>query len=216
MKYLPLFLIFLFHLSGHAQRKAALPYKEKWTVRFSPLGLVDVFDGNLSAGATLSLNKRWLLSADLSYIFYSVYLDKDKGVSGYIFKPGVRYYFSDRRRFFIESGAFYKRVGYRVNDWLGKDAVNGVPAYQEWTTFTFRKQVLGINVMAGVQKSLVKSNRLRMEIYAGTGLRYKWQDIKHEPRASYRPDVLLTNKFYLPAVLGASIPHGLRLVYVIE
>lgn len=218
MKYLLLSFIVIFLNKGlTAQPRNAAPYHDKLAIRFSPLGLVDVFDGNLTAGAAYTLNDRWTLSADLSYIFYSAYIERRRGVSGYIFKPGIRYYLLKRRNFFVESIPFYKRVGYKINDWLEKDCVNGVPAYRELKTFRFRKQVVGLNIQAGVQESLTRNNLLRLEIYAGISIRYKWQDIKNEPGACYQPTGLFENAFFsTPNNFSAGVPHGLRLVYVIR
>jgi hypothetical protein len=216
MRYLLVFFIFL-SKGLTAQYKSAVPYHDTLAVRFSPLGLVDVFDGNFTAGAAYTLNDHWTLSADLSYIFYSAYIERRRGVSGYIFKPGIRYYLLKRRNFFVESIPFYKRVGYKINDWLEKDCVNGVPAYRELKTFRFSKQVVGLNIQAGVQESLTRNNLLRLEIYAGISIRYKWQDIKNEPGACYQPTVLLDDAFFsAPNIFSAGVPHGLRLVYVIR
>jgi hypothetical protein len=216
MRYLLVFFIFL-SKGLNAQYKAPVPYHDTLAVRFSPLGLVDVFDGNFTAGAAYSINDRWTLSADLSYIFYSAYIENRSGVNGYIFKPGIRYYLVKRRNFFVESLPFYKRVGYKLNDWLEKDCVNGVPAYRELKTFWFRKQVVGLNMQAGVQESLTRNNLLRLEMYAGISIRYKWQDIKNEPGACYQLTGLFENAFFsTPNNFSAGVPHGLRLVYVIR
>ncbi len=217
MKYLPaLFMLIFFKQAATAQYKAVVPYQDKWVIRVSPLGLIDVFDGNLTAGTAYAVNKRFTLSADLSYIFYSAYIRGKKSVSGYIFKPGIRYYLSDKRKIFAESAVFYKRGGYKITDWLDEDCVNGVPAYRQLTTFTVRKQVVGLNLQAGFQKSLIKNNLLRMEIYAGLNVRYKWQDIKNNPTACYQSDDLFNESVNTPNGFSAGVPHGLRMVYVLR
>ncbi len=216
MRYLLVFSVLIISTKLTAQYIVAMKYKDEWAIRFSPLGLVDVFDGNVTAGTAYTLNDRWTISADVSYIFYSEYIQRKLGVSGYIFKPGIRYYLSERRRFFVESAPFYKRVGYKINDWLNKGYLNGVPAYQELTTFKFRKQVVGLNIQAGVQKSLMRNNMLRLEIYFGINVRYKWQDVKNDPMAFYRPNDLFNDIFYASRAFSAGIPQGLRVVYVIR
>lgn len=210
-----IFIFFNYGLSAQ-KKKGVMRYEDKLSIRVSPLGLIDVFDGNLTAGIIYSLNNRWSLSTDLSCIFYSAYLNDNMGSSGYIVKPSVRYYVSDTRKFFFESSVWYKRSTYKLTDWLDMDCVNGVPAFRELKDFRFRKRVLGWNVQGGFQKGLMKNNKLRMEIYAGLGIRFKWQDIKDEPSACYDPNSFFINEIYSPYNVGVSIPHGMRLVYVIE
>jgi hypothetical protein len=199
-----------------AQPGKAAPIHDKWMLRFNALGLVDVFDGNISGGIAYTLSQRWLLSADLAYIFYSTYLPKTRFTSGYIFKPAVRYYLSDKKKFYIESTVWYKRSAYKIRDWLDKDCVNGVPTYQEFKTFRFRKQVVGLNIQGGIQKSLMRNNVLRMEIYTGIGIRYKWQGVINDPEACYQPENIFFTTLYGPHHFSASLPHGLRLVYMIR
>lgn len=210
------FIFAVWHTTANAQLNHALLYEDKLSVRVSPLGLVDILDANVTGGIAYTLNDRWSLSVDLSYIFYSGYLQESKGTSGYILKPAVRYYVSENRKFFIESSVWYKRSSYRMTDWVDKDCVNGVPSYQEFKSFRFRKRVVGLNVQGGVQKALMKSKLLRMEIYAGIGIRFKWQDIKNDSKACYQPDAIFQGSFYGPYNVSAGIPHGLRLVYVIR
>ena len=199
-----------------AQLNHAPLYEDTLSLRFNPLGIVDLLDNNISGGIAYSLNQRWSLTLDLSYIFYSTYLEQNKGTSGYIFKPAIRYYFSENRKFYLESTVWYKRSSYKMLDWVDKDCVNGVPAYQEFKSFRFRKRVLGFNIQGGVQKALMKNKLLRMEIYAGIGLRAKWQDVKNDPHACYEANDIFESGFYRPTKVSPSIPHGLRLVYVIR
>lgn len=222
MKSLSIIIFFIVLLCStllFAQTHRNFWYQEKVAIRINPFGMIDVFDGNLSAGVTYSLNSRWSATADISYIFYSTYLERNKGASGYIFKPAIRYYLSGSRKTFIESTLWYKRSRYKVEDWLGMNCVNGVSAYEEYKDFRILKKVVGFNIQAGIQKSLIKNNLLRMEIYAGIGVRFKWQEIMGAPKACYSPNIFFfnnTNSIYDPYYIGASIPHGLRLVYVIE
>ncbi|MEO6648819.1 MAG: DUF3575 domain-containing protein [Chitinophagaceae bacterium] len=212
-----IFIIFIFCTTKvAAQLNRASLYEDKLSLRLNPLGLVDVFDGNISGGIAYSLNQRWSITVDLSYIFYSTYLRENKGTSGYIFKPAIRYYVSESRKFYLESTVWYKCSSYKVLDWVDKDCVNGVPSYQEFKSFRFRKQVLGFNIQGGFQKALMKNKLLRMEIYAGIGVRLKWQEVKNDPQACYQPNDVFESSFYNPTKVSPGLPHGLRLVYVIR
>jgi len=211
------FIIVATSSNGQRKHKAPVAYQDTLSVRLSPMGLIDIFDGNFTPGISYAFNARWTISADISGIFYSSYLPQNTHALGYIFKPAIRYYLSDSRKVFMESALFYKNVNYKLHDWIDRDVVNGVPAYREEAVFHFRKQVVGLNMQGGFQKGLSRDNLLRIEIFAGIGIRYKRQDLKNLPGAKYTPD----NFFFGETIYGSSefsfgVPHGLRLVYVIK
>ena len=71
----------------------------------------------------------------------------------------------------------YKNVVYKVEDWIGRDITNGVAAYEEFSTYNFKKRVLGINLVIGNKWSLnKKTNNINLEPYVGFGLRVKKQN----------------------------------------
>lgn len=216
MKYFWIVFLFCASTGLRAQTKGPLNTSEKPALRFNPFGLVDVMDGNLSGGVEIPFNARWSLTTDLSFIFYSAYIPNNRRTLGYIIRPAIRYYLTDEHKFFLEVSFFYKRAGYKIKDWLGKDCVSGVPAYEELETFIFRKRVFGINPQAGFQKNLTRSKRLRMELYAGLGVRFKWQDIKDYSRACYQANTLYDRDLNQSQYVSVSVPHGLRLVYMIQ
>ncbi|MEJ7769239.1 MAG: hypothetical protein WKF89_15575 [Chitinophagaceae bacterium] len=180
-----------------------------YAFRFNILGLADIMDGNLSLGMERRLGSRLSVTTDLSMVFYSVYLPQIRSTMGYIIKPAIRYYTTTKRRTFVEAAFFYKRVGYKKADWLGKDCVNDVPAYEEFQRFVFRKQVTGVNIQAGIQRDLTKNKLLGIEMYAGIGIRFKWQDIRNDPMACYQ---VLNQPNRMPYI-APGIPHGLRFIY---
>lgn len=185
-------------------------------VRFNMLGLLDVFDGNFSVGGEYAFRPRWSITTDLSFVLYSVYFQGNKRALGYIVKPGIRYYMADNRRGFLEAVVFYKRVGYKMEDWLDKDVVNGVPAYEQFQEFIIRKRVAGLNIQAGLQRSISADKLLRIEGYMGLGIRVKWQDIKDYPEATFNNNDSFfwrdNNEYYVVP----SVPFGIRLVYCIK
>lgn len=218
MKYilsLFLFLVLTRWVSAQSyERYKEIPYK--WAVRFNVLGMLDPLDGNISAGGEYIFHPRWSVTTDLSFILYSAYLPQNKSAIGFMLKPAIRFYTSESRKGFLEATLFYKQVGYKLEDWLGKGFVNGVPAYEEYQDFIFRKRVGGINLQAGLQANLSKDKLLRLETWFGLGIRFKWQDIKNHPDASYQTNRIfltdLTREYYV----APSIPFGVRLVYCIQ
>ncbi len=186
-------------------------------VRFNVLSLLDPFDGNLSVGGEYAFHPRLSVTTDLSFIFYSLYFQNKKWSLGYIIKPAFRYYFSDKRRGFVEATIFYKKVGYKMEDWLDREVVNGWPTYQKYEEFVSRKFVLGTDIQTGLQRSISKDKRFRIEMYAGMGIRFKWTDIKGKPDAEYES----ANIFFPPTtgndyIILPSVPKGVRLVYCIK
>jgi hypothetical protein len=153
-------------------------------VRGGPLGLLDVYDGNFSLGGEYRLNRNWSVTMDAGYIFYSAYLLKAKNAMGIVLRPGIRWYTGIDRNVFIECQFHYKGVRYHVNDWLGKDAVNNVAAYEELKEFQYSKRVMGAQIMIGFRKFLWQSQRLFVETYLGWGFIIKKKACIMNPIAS--------------------------------
>lgn len=217
MKNLLSLLLILMCTGGlYAQSEPARPALYKKAVRFNMLGLLDVFDGNFSLGGEYAFRPKWSVTTDVSFILYSVYFEGNKRALGYSIKPGIRYYAFDNQRGFLEAVVFYKRVGYKMEDWLDKDVVNGIPAYEQYQEFIIRKRVAGLNIQAGLQKSISANKLLRLEGYFGLGIRVKWQDIKDHPEASFNNSDSFfwrgNNEYYVVP----SVPFGIRLMYCIE
>lgn len=210
-----LILGFTGELKSQSEKSGISPLYNK-AVRFNMLGLLDVFDGNFSFGGEYAFNPRWSVTTDMSFVLYSVYFQGNKRAFGYNIKPGIRYYAFDNNRGFLEAVVFYKRVGYKMEDLLGRDVANGIPAYEKYQEFIIRKRVAGLNIQAGLQRSISRDKLFRIEGYMGLGIRIKWQDIKNHPEAAFNNSDSFfwrdNNEYYvLP-----SVPFGIRLVYCIK
>jgi hypothetical protein len=180
-------------------------------IRANLPGLIDVFDGNLSGGIEYGTGRRSALTADLGLIFYSVYRNS-RNTLGFHFKPAYRYYFTDRRRGFLDVGLFYKYVGYGITGWLDKGIVNGVSQYREFQRFTYQKDVLGLQVMSGYKAPLDKEGRFWLEFYGGLSIRMKWQKVRHMPDAIYRQGSSFFDESPETITYWPGIPGGMRLV----
>lgn len=163
-----------------------------------------------------SLHPNWSLTTDLSYLFYSSYISQNKGTSGFIVKPAIRYYTSKKRDRFLEATVFYKQANYKMEDWLSKDVVNSIPAYDEYKSFVYQKEVAGLNIQAGLRTDLSKDGFLGLEVYAGLGVRFRWQGLKNDPNAHYQRDRLFFNPLKQAYSVSPSAPFALRLVYCIR
>lgn len=218
MKYL-LGLLLILSITGELKsqsQQSRSPQIYTKAVRFNLLGLLDFLDGNFSLGGEYAFRPRWSVTMDMSFVLYSAYFQDNKRAFGYNIKPGIRYYGFDNNRGFLEAVVFYKRVGYKMEDWLGRDVANGIPAYDKYQEFIIRKRVAGLNIQAGLQQSISQNKLFRIEGYMGLGVRIKWQDIKNHPEAAFNNSNSFfwreNNEYYvLP-----SVPFGIRLVYCVK
>jgi hypothetical protein len=186
---------------------------EKLYVRFNFLGLLDLSDENLSIGMEYRFRPKWSTGSDIAWIFNSSYLStQSNSANGFMVRPFIRYYPSKNKNRFFEAELYYKFVSYKIQDWLGHDPVNGIPSYEEFTTFHYNKNVLDIHIKRGTQLSLTKDHRLRMEFIYGLGLRWKWQRVKN---GIYNLSGYL-GTIYDPEVKTLVIPATIRLLYKIK
>lgn len=206
---------------GNAQSYSSRTWRSdtgKVYLRANLLGLMDLFDGNASFGGEYRLNKTWSVTMDAGYIFYSLYTGKAKRTSGILLRPGIRKYTSKYRDRFIDLQFHYKSVGYRINDWLGKDIVNDVPTYEELKVFKYRKRVMGAHILFGGREELTRNRRLFLEIFLGLGLHYKEEWLPDEPNSRYNPDgssnFRSASSQKVNRVLPA-VPMGVRLIYAL-
>jgi len=202
----------MFHCSFSQLNKKQLP--EKLYVRLNFLGLLDGLDQNFSTGLEYKFAPRWSTGSDLAWIFNSQYFAATQSIRGIIFRPFIRYYVhkQKRERSFVEAELHYKFVSYKIQDWLGRNPVNGVPSYEEYTTFHYNKNVFDFHLKAGNQAYLSRNDQLRMEFNYGVGVRWKWQGVKN---GVYNRTGSLGNLFD-PQVFTGVLSLSVRLVYAIK
>lgn len=192
------------------------PYKA--ALRFNFTGLADPVDNNISLGAELPVRPNWSLIMDLAYIEYSSYFSYARRTSGYMIKPAIRLYPSSlHHNGFFEAVLFYKQVNYHLRDYLGKDCSNGIPAYEQYQDFVYKKRVGGINLQMGLQTALSRNRRVQFEAWIGLGLRVRQQDVTGQENACYNAAAGFgdINGSSGTSVL-TSLPAGMRLVYCIQ
>ncbi len=213
-------LLLLMAAVGNAQSYSSRTWRNdtgKVYLRANPLGLTDVFDGNVSFGGEYRLNKSWSVTMDAGYIFYSIYTGNAKRTSGILLRPGIRKYTSKYRNWFIDLQFHYKSVEYHINDWLGKDVVNDVPTYEEKKVFHYRKRVVGTQILFGGRKALTRNHRLFLEIFGGLGLHYKEEWLPDEANSRYAPTSFNFRSASSDKVnrLLPAFPMGIRFLYAL-
>jgi hypothetical protein len=174
-------------------------------------------DITFMVGAEHQLKDKLSVVMDAGYIFYSDYFngsDVLKSVSGFNLRPGIKFYVHERKRSYLMAQLFYKQVGYKVYDFLGKDCVNDVPTYEQLQDFTYRKRTISMNFIAGKYYHL--SDKLLFEFYGGIGVKSKTQR-PTEDNSCYRENQrgIIFSKFQ-EQMTAPNFPVGFKLVYIIE
>src|SRR5690606_1821713 len=146
--------------------------------------------------------------------FHSGYYSNQKNSNGFIFRPAVRHYFTASGKHFIEAEFHYKVVNHEMEDWLGRDVVEGVPSYEQFTNFIYRRQSLGVNIKTGVQSRVSKNDKLWLEFYLGLGLRKRWEGLHNEPNSIFNNANTMFRNMSENEIYPA-VPIGLRLLYVL-
>jgi hypothetical protein len=180
----------------------------KLVLRMSPLGLLDPVDYNLSFGAEYRYTENRAFTLDAGWIYFTNY-EVNCSTTGILLRPGIRQYFGKRKELFVEGQLHYKNVTYDIEDWLGKQPVNGVAAYEEYKHFKYKKQTMGVQCMVGICDRFI-SRRLLIEAYIGVGIRYKKEGLYHEPNSIFERTGFISgfNNNLFPV-----LPGGLRLIY---
>ena len=185
-------------------------------LRFNILGLLDGFDNNLSFGIEKKFTRKVSFAFDAGWVFHSGYLSMSKKTSGIILRPSVRLYPNPDRNGFMEVELHYKSVLYTLEDWVGRECTNDVPAYDEFTSFRYRKQAYGFHLRGGYKGAFDREKLFWIEFSGGLGLRWKTQGLHREPESCYNRNGGL---FELDAVENQArpvFPITVRLLYRIQ
>lgn len=187
-------------------------YQPKLLLRFNVLGLADPLDQNLSLGFEQRFHPNWSAGTDAAWIFASQYVQQAKGANGLIARPFIRCYPNENGIGFFEMELHYKYVRYKLEDWLGREPVNGVATYEEYTTFNLHKHVLGVHFKAGLAATISRNEKLKFEFTGGLGLRHKWQSVTDGVYANLQTGTFNnTMSNFSPA-----LPVTMRLTYLIK
>jgi hypothetical protein len=214
-----LFLLIAFPLLVNAQKKRKpvnerLFTENKRAISFNPFALAAV-DYTLLVGYDERLVPNFFMSSEAGYIFASGYIGNDGQSSndgtGFIIRPSLKWFMADNNKFYLQPQLFYKQVTHKMHDWLGKNAVNGVPSYEQLQDFKYRRKVSGFNVVAGFVLPLGQHNRSYIDLYFGLGVRNKKTVIAGEPNSVYNR----ATGIFDPVDDGVypGMPLGVRFIY---
>lgn len=201
-----------FYIVLVSAQKTTKSFEHKAAISISPIALADV-DNGIMLGGEYRFNSRFAVAMDASYIFQSYYLNEPEQVSGFTVRPAFRFYTGrGERNEFIQVQAFYKQVDYQFYGWLDKNLVNNVPSYSQLQDYNFRKEVWGINLMAGFLEPL-SLGRFYLDFTGGIGFRVKRQGVT-EPNSSIRQQRNVG--IYKDKMTTLSLPMNIKLAYALS
>jgi len=193
-----------------------LPFTEtKTAISLNPFTLAEI-DYTIMAGFEYRLACKLYMSHEAGYIFASRYVadgESNSNGTGFIIRPSVKWFVSENDRFYLQPQVFYKQVTHTMYDWVGKNPVNGVPAYEQLQDFKYRRKITGFNMVAGFVSPIDRKAKGFIDVYFGLGVRNK-KSLVVEPNMVYERQVGIFN----PTDDGVfpSVPMGLRIIYVIN
>lgn len=203
-------------VSAHARLFGDTIKQNNFAIRFNITGLVDVFDMNLTFGAEKKLTNNLSVAVDAGWIFFSQRFEETKSTNGLLLRPSVRFY-PGKKLFYIEGELHIKHVIYRMEDWIGREAVNGVPAYEQFATFKLRKDVIGPHIKAGRMVAIFQNPRLMLDFYLGVGVHFRRYKIPGQPaNSTYRVQSDFNRIVVGETKQQFALPAGVRMVYRFE
>lgn len=207
-------------LQAGAQQSRLFPTVHS-AVSFNPFALAEI-DFTLLGGYEHKIKPRIFLATEAGYIFSSLYVGTDNDgrarASGFMIRPSIKWFVADNDKFYLQPQFFYKQVTHHLYDWLGKEAVGGVPSYQQLQNFNYKRSSAGFNAVVGFALPLDQHKKGFIDLYMGLGLRRKWSKVVGEPRSVYRNDTGVTINDSPDANSGIfpSVPAGIRFIYAIR
>jgi hypothetical protein len=210
MRVLTYLLLIMVYQNVKAQKLSDTLTTGSTLLRFNIINLVDVSEPNISFGAERRISGRLSLALDAGYIVHSQRFHDIGRSSGFIIRPAVRY-FPEKSRIFLEAEVHYKQHTHHIHDWIGRDVVAGVPAYQEYKEFRLRKQVIGPHFKFGTL--IPVNNRFWFEFYVGVGIHFRKYSVVGEKNVVYTFNQDLQTVTTGDSKTLVAVPVGWRILY---
>ena len=213
-----LLLLLLFPFLTKAQQRRLFSQVDH-AISVNPFALAQM-DYTLLAGYETKLKDRLFFSSEAGYIFASGYIttidNPSQEGSGFMLRPSVKWFQKNSKSFYLQPQLFYKQFTHKGYDWIGKNAVNGVPAYEQYQYFRYRREIFGFNAVAGFALPVGRQDKWYFDLYFGLGVRYKKSYVVGEPQSIYREP---SGTVFLNGIdngLFPSLPAGMRVIYAIK
>jgi hypothetical protein len=214
MKKLLLPVLLILMVSVKAQKKEKLPVEYENAISISPLMLLGP-DYTLTLGYEKRLRPFLVLSTEAGVVMGSAHFSSgdDPGAWGILIRPSIKFFVNEEKNFYLQPQLFYKMVNHNLYDWLGKNCVNDIHAYEELQEFTYRRQAFGFNAIAGVLVP-TRGRKMMFDFYLGLGIRHKTANVADEPDSCYDPVSFGFGTFNQTGTFP-NIPGGVRMVFVL-
>jgi hypothetical protein len=185
-------------------------------LRFNMAGLLDPVETNFSVGSEYLLRQKTSVALDVGLITFSRSTQGIEKSSGFLIRPSFRNYLGKQNKWYAEVELHLKNVRLEIYDWLGKNCVNNIPAYEQLQNFVLRKSSKGVHAKIGTQFTLDKQQKLLMDWYLGGGVRITKFSLKDEPNHCYSVRQLFTSfqapgdEFFPVVVFGFRLAYRIR------
>ncbi len=188
--------------------------RHRLAVSFNPLALAN-FDQMVMPGMEWRFRRQWSVVTDLGLVVKSGYLQEQNTASGFALRPALRFYHGRSERVYIQMQLQYAAVRYKLYDWLGKDCIDGVPAYERLQHFRYRKQTFSAAFVAGKQLEL--GPKWFIDISAGLGAQQRVQGLTGEENCCFIPQTnTFTTRRAQERALLPIVPLAVKLVYALQ
>ncbi|HET6996926.1 MAG TPA: DUF3575 domain-containing protein [Chitinophagaceae bacterium] len=205
-------------MQSSGQDTKIAPISHPFTLRINPLSVLEP-DGNLMVGLGYQFNRRWAITLDPGYIFFSAYAKAANivSLSGIKIRSDIRFLFDRSRpgRFssFIAPEFHYKYVTTTREDDFGINCIGGQCAYNERAEYKEKKKETGISIKVGTLVTL--KSRWNVELYGGLGIKFlKFQLTDIPPGGSFLhppdTDLIANNNHHSPQLL---VPAGVKFIF---
>jgi hypothetical protein len=147
------------------------------TLRFNPFSFLET-DGNVTIGAGYQWHRRWAITIDPGYIFFTPYanLNNSVSLSGIKIRSDIRFLFDKSKtggfNSFVAAELHYKNVSSKKWDDFGINCLGGQCAYYQRAEYKEVKKETGASLKVGTLIP-VFNDRWKAELYFGLGLKIK-------------------------------------------
>jgi hypothetical protein len=177
-KSIRMFLVYLIlFTNANAQKKL-----ENFTVTASPFTVGDL-DGSITFGGGFDFSKQCSFYTDFSYIFFNNTNtnnnNKNNIEGGYRIKPALIIFFNKTNKteasqgFYASFELMFKKVNYARQDVLPIFDGLGNRVFDFVGNYTITKRVNSGSILIGYRGYFSKAKKFGLDIYLGTGIRYR-------------------------------------------
>lgn len=191
-------------------------------LRWYPYALINIYDLSLTVGGEYSYAANKSMILDVGYIMASVLGDASwdmNSATGIVLKTTHRWYYGKGKQgSFVDIEAGFKTAKYKgQEEWVGRDVVNGIPAYEELMQVTSRKDVFTFGARMGKRIAFSPTGPVNLELWWGLGIRYRHYYLNLPEGSQWEPPrPWIFNPFNYDESWFPDFQMGLRLTFRVK